>query len=506
MRGRAISAARAPVFVYLMWFSAGLMMFPAAMAVIERDFATSRAFVYGAMLVGFLSLLLTFATRSKRDRTQPREQLLTLVGAYAVLPVVLAVPLMMAVDVSLHEAWFEMVSAMTTTGATVLDQGQYVPRGAHMWRVLVGWFGGFFALVTASAVLAPMNLGGFEVRAPKSPQMIAGAGPGRQNSRNAIDQLIHFTFQFFPLYAGLTFLLFLGLMVAGDDEFVALCHAMSTLATSGISPISGLAGADSGVMGEMLIFVFFAFALARSTYRPTLLGAHRVRWIEDPEFRLGVVLILGAFGLLYARHWIGADVFEGDAADGLRAFWGTLFTAASFLTTTGFESQNWFLVAFWSGLQTPGIAMIGLAMIGGGVATTAGGVKLMRVYAMGQHMRREVQQLVLPHSVGSHVGHARQVLGQGAFIAWVLFMLFAMTMAASMVALALTGVQFETALVLTVAALSNCGPLSMVATESPLSFAYVPGSSQMILAIVMVAGRLEALAILALFNPELWRK
>ena len=94
---------------------------------------------------------------------------------------------------------------------------------------------------------------------------------------------------------------------------------------------------------------------------------------------------------------------------------------------------------------------------------------------------------------------------QGAHIAWVFFMLFAISITLVMGALALTGVQFETAMVLAVAALSTTGPLAHVAGEYPIAYSGVPDSAKAILAAAMILGRLEALALIALFNPEFWR-
>lgn len=95
---------------------------------------------------------------------------------------------------------------------------------------------------------------------------------------------------------------------------------------------------------------------------------------------------------------------------------------------------------------------------------------------------------------------------QGAYISWIFFMLFALSVAGIMILMSLTGVQFETSMVLTVASLSTTGPLAVVAAEAPISYAGVPVLAKTVLAGAMVLGRLETLAIIALFNPEIWRR
>ena len=163
---------------------------------------------------------------------------------------------------------------------------------------------------------------------------------------------------------------------------------------------------------------------------------------------------------LFLRHWIGA--LEVDAANdpltALAALWGGVFTVMSFLTTTGFESASWEVARNWSGLATPGLILMGLALVGGGVATTAGGVKLLRVYALYKHGVREMERLAIPASVGGDGPVARRMRRHGAYYAWIFFMLFAISIAAVMLALSLSGLEFEPALVLTIAQLVDHRP------------------------------------------------
>ena len=144
-------------------------------------------------------------------------------------------------------------------------------------------------------------------------------------------------------------------------------------------------------------------------------------------------------------------------------------------------------------------------MMGGGVATTAGGIKLLRVYALYKHGTRELGKLVHPNSVapGGHLG--RRIRRQGAYIAWVFFMLFVLSMAATMLALSIAGVGFENALVLAVAALTTTGPLAAHGAEAPIVYASLTPAAKGILAAAMIVGRLESLVLIALFSPSYWR-
>ncbi len=499
--------SRLPLFVVLVWVAALAMLAPALMALMAEEFRAARAFFFGTLLYSIVAGLIALAMGGRRSANPLRGQLIALFAVYSVLPVMLALPFYLSLPrVGFLNAWFEMISAITTTGATIFDSPGQLPQYLHLWRALVGWLGGLLIWIAAVAVFAPLVIGGFEVRSSANAgvrfaQEGATADPG--------DRLARFAARLAPIYVFLTASLWVGLMIAGEDPFVALCHAMAVLATSGISPVDGVAGADAGFLGEGLILIFFVFAISRLTFSRGLTGEDKEPLWRDPEIRFAMVLIIVVPAILFARHWIGGaglGNLEGGFVDGLAALWGTLFTVVSFLTTTGFESRAWGGVADWSGLTTPGLLLLGLAIIGGGIATTAGGVKLLRIYALYLHGRREVERLVHPSSVGGRGPEVRRIRREGAQIAWVFFMLFAMSIALVMVLLALTGVQFEVAMVLTVSALSNTGPLAEVAAEVPIYYAGIPDVAKMILAAAMVLGRLEALAIIALLNPEFWRK
>lgn len=501
--------ASLPFFVILMGLGALSMLVPAVHGLVLEDYNTMRVFFYGAILFGILTLLIALATAGNPQGSVARSQLVTLFAAFTTLPLMFAIPFYEAVaNTTFLEAWFEMISSFTTTGATVYDNPGRLTPSLHLWRSTVGWLGGLLIWVTAAAIFAPMNMGGFEVRAAggRAGQEKQSFSQIAQNAEPA-ERLTRYATKLVPIYFGLTLVLWLGLVILGEFPYVALSHAMALLSTSGISPISGVYYAAAGFWGELLMFGFFIFALSRLTFSRGFLGEDQTSILRDPEFQVAAFLVLGTTTLLFTRHFVGS-VEEGTQGlnEGMfGALWGCIFTVTSFLTTTGFESRYWDGAAIWSGLDTPGLFLIGLALIGGGVATTAGGVKLLRVYALFRHGEREMERLLHPSSVGGGGRAARRIRRQGAYISWVFFMLFALSIAAVMLLLSLTGVQFETSMVLSVAALSTTGPLASIAAEDPISYAGIPDSAKMILAAAMVLGRLEALAIIALFNPEFWR-
>jgi len=497
--------SRFPLLVNLSLTAAVAMLGPALHAVWLRDFDVAAAFLGSAFLWATLLVIVGLATSAPRTQPPPPRQVFLLLVAYGVLPVILATPVIQVVpSITFAQAYFEMLSCLTTTGATVLPEASGVPDPLHLWRGFVAWSGGLMILVTVVGVLAPMQMGGFEVE-----HASGGIARDEQNLRsrgaeNTRARLTRHLRRILPTYTILTLILTLGLLIMGDRALVGLIHAMSIISTSGITPLDSFSDAASGRAGEALMFLFLIIVITRrTTSAPRYV---RPREILDPEMQLALIAVAGVTSLLFFRHFLGAIEVDGQEnfSAAFQALWGSLFSILSFLTTTGFESGDWSAMRNWSGLGTPGIILLSLCILGGGIATTTGGIKLLRVYALYKHGVREMQRLIHPSSVGGAGITARQIRRQGAQIAWVFLMLFTLAFSLSMLVLTALGQGFEEALVLSVAALTSTGPAVSLLDES-LGYAALSGAELGVLSVVMVFGRLELLVLISVLNPSYWR-
>lgn len=537
---------RLPLFVILAALTGLAMMLPAAYAMVGGQHDLARNFLYSGFLVLVGAGMVGLATSANPRPPRPRDALLAMVAVYGAMPLIMALPFAESMpDTGLFNAWWEMTSSLTTTGAS-LYSADLLPLPLHLWRAMAGWMGGFFILVAATAILAPLHIGGFEIMAqpysrPEHPERLSrpvhplNRGPHLSSpvfqTRLAHPhvRLIRSAAQVFPVYAALTLALWLILLLLGDPALVALCRAMGTLSTSGISPVLGPPGEASGLAGEMAVFLFLIPALSRRFWPEggQLRATDRLR--DDPELMMAGGLVALVALSLFARHFLGAIEAEQapagtpellhDLRNGLAAFWGGLFNGLSYLTTTGWSSIDWQGARAWSGLTSPGLILAGLAMMGGGVATTAGGVKLLRVYALARHGQREMERIVHPNSVAGGGQIARRLRREGAYLAFIFFMLFATSIAVVVALVSIQRIEIETATILSIAALTNTGPL---ATAIPLTPAFqasagiasapwegwsgLPALTKTILAGAMIVGRIETLAVLALFSPQFWRR
>lgn len=211
--------------------------------------------------------------------------------------------------------------------------------------------------------------------------------------------------------------------------------------------------------------------------------------------------------VLFLRSFVGAAEInrQDNVTAAFQAIWGSLFTVLSFLTTTGFESRDWRAMQLWSDLPDPAIILLAVAVIGGGIATTAGGVKLLRIYALYRHGMREMDKLIHPSGLGRRGQGDQLISAGGPRIAFIFFMLFLTAVAIAMMALAATGLGFEQSLGLAIAGMTTTGPAISTFGDG-LTYRDLSPLAKTVFAVAMIVGRMEPLVIVALFNPQWWRR
>lgn len=485
------------------------MLLPAVFATLQQDWRTGRGFLYAALFTLVIAGLIAFALGTNSTRESPRRELGALLICWLLVPLFSAIPFLLILPAfGFWGSYFEMIAAVTTTGGTAIGDPKSVPDALHLWRGLAGWFGGFLTLMAAFIVLAPRRLGGFEIEAATWRHqsdddtrrwLSSGIAPFEERVARAVRIIL-------PTYLALTAILALIFEATGQGDLASMVHAMAVMSTSGISPYSsGLVAGDS-FLGEFAALLFMALAATRLIYsNASQVGRQRV-WRYDPELWMMIALSTLVTAALFLRHWVGALTIDltDTALDGLEALWGNIFTVVSFLTTTGFQSSSWSNARDWSGLANPGLFLLGLAAIGGGAATTAGGIKLIRAYALMRHGMRELERIAQPSSVLGIGGRTRSMLREGPLIVWSFIMLFIFAILVTIIGLTATGMKFDTALIASISAISNTGPAFKMVTGGARDFADLKALQQMILAGAMIVGRFETLALIALFNPDVW--
>ena len=270
-----------PLFVLLFGIMSLLMYVPVLFSVRLDQWLYARTFFYHGTFFLIISVLLGIAFSSQKLQKKIVQNIFDLFCCFVFLPIFMAIPLnYLIIDINFFDAYFEMLSSFTTTGASIFDDSTKIPDVLHLWRALIAWVGGLLMLVAALAIFQPAGLGGFDVYARKNNSSNL---KNQIKSANIRSRIIKYTILISPIYFVLTIIMSILLILSGDRPLVAVIHAMSTFSTSGISNVSGLQGSNSGIMGELLIALFLIFAISRFMYQQDSEGRGYRRLKRDKE-------------------------------------------------------------------------------------------------------------------------------------------------------------------------------------------------------------------------------
>lgn len=437
----------------------------AAAAVAARGEA--GAFLFAALATIFVGAALMLLAPGRRLPNDFRSALLLVLMWWAIAPAFAAIPLALS-GAGLGEAYFESVSALTTTGAWLSNAAILASPPGLLWRAELQWLGGLASVSIAAAIfIRPAFIGADTVPPPFA------RGDRDSHLRPLRNAVSVFAVPYAIVSAGAV----LSLIAAGLAPFDALILGLSTIASGGIVPHeAGLAGYSSGV--HQTLFPFILLSGANFVLIARLLRGE-VRPSDDSETRTYVIIILGV-GVMYWMLLGGGD---------LSAIPTQIFNAASLLSTNG--------ALIGEAPRLP--AALITAIIGGAAISTAGGLKVVRWLVIMRRSREEIRRLVMPSGV---FGRSRVANELGV---WVHFLAFTMTLAGLVLAVAAGGHSFEIAVTTATAILGNAGPLLALADGGEQGYAMFNGQLRIVLVIGMILGRLEAVAALALINRAFWR-
>lgn len=466
------------------------MLFPAAIAVVGGNAADAESFLLVAGLTGFVAGAVFFALRGRRLRLGRFAVLLLVLSVWAIPPLIAAVPIMDGADVDYVTAVFEAVSAYTTTGATTLRPLDGVAPAVLFWRAELQWLGGLITLLSVVTVLAPAGVGGL------SDRNLAVLGPAGEGG---LERSLGAARTVTLMYAGTTGVCLCLLLVAGLPLFDSICLSFATLSTGGMMPADGTLGIYGRPLAEVVIAFFMLVGATSIVWHRTILQG---RWAQVASHREGywVICVALLVGLLYA-----AEFAESGSAAGvsrLAALGQGLFTGISLVTTTGFEPKFDALAAI------PVAIAAALAIVGASTMSTAGGIKFYRIGGMFIQSMHEMKRLVYPHSVRSiYFGSQPYDIDLMKAI-WASAITALGVVALATLLLTLSHPSFHGGAVASISAFSNIGQLysaQWVGSEQWPTFSHFDPFSKIVVVVTMIVGRVEAVALLTLFNLAYWR-
>ena len=493
-----------PLFFQVFAAASGLMLALAVYGFLILSFAEARVFLYSGLTGFFVFALINLATSNRNLKESGLTQLISLLLLFILLPLFLAIPSWIILSGNgFLDAYLDMVGAFTTTGLSVFED-DILTRPIRLWRALIAWFGGGLIWIAAFVILLPVSRDGFDVFYHRN----INSNLKRKLTLNERSMtLSKISKKLIPIYIGLTCILWCALTSLGTDGYTSLIRAFSIMSTSGMPGPEEFGSDGAGFYGELIMAIFLFLALSHNIVYSLNEKAGLKKLKLDKEIRLGVFLIVFITILLSLKDMRLVSVetnFSDTFVNGFKLIWGNFFTAFSFITTNGYASS------FWSGalpsVDMPHITilLLALCLFGGGLATTAGGIKLLRASVLFSTFSNETGKLLHPSSLaGTSIDLKSFEIS--IFMAWIFFMLFIFSLASVTIILAMFGMLFEDALVVAVACLTTTGPLiEAVGIESSM-ISELSFFSKMVLVVSMVLGRLEILVALSVMSSALRR-
>ncbi len=383
------------------------------------------------------------------------------------------------------DALFESISGFTTTGATVVNDVEILPRSILFWRSLTHWLGGMGIIVLSVAILPLLGVGGMAMFKAEVPS------PVMDKLKPTVAETAKTLWKVYVLFTAIEIFL---LYLAGMELFDAMCHTFGTLATGGFSTKNLSIGYYNSNAIRAIVILFMLVAGVNFTlHYQALLGNLRAYW-RSSEFRLYIAI----FAIVTV--FITLNVYGSEYERFGEAFGQSAFQTAAIMTTTGYTTADWETWP-WSCQWL----LLCLMFMGGCAGSTGGGMKCMRLMIVAKHVFRELSLLIHPRAV-IPLKIDKKVVTPPIINSILAFVgLFVAMWAVSTLLLVLLDVDVITAIGATTATLSNIGPgLNKVGAAD--TYAWISQPGKWILIFNMLVGRLELYTVFVLMTPDFWRK
>ncbi len=461
----------------------GLLGLTTVVAVVLPETQTSGGFLFATLITGFAAGLLLLGFRNASDRMMRTDTTILLLLIWAILPAFAAIPFVVSGQFpTVVKAYFEAVSGLTTTGATTTLHVELLETPILFWRALLQWFGGALTLLTAVLVLAP-----FDAATGPTNSTIPGYEQG-----DLPKSIVATAQDIIPVYGALTSVILIGLWFTGLPELDALIYAFSAISTGGFtSSNAGLAAYDAPAAEVIVCLGMILGATSFLAHRTTFLRFPSGGHLDTRESLIMLVAIPLAGAALTAIYW-------GQDEASISAFRVGFFQAVSLLTTSGLDNAAAGVPA------TPFVFALAMVAIGGAAFSTAGGVKLFRVSTMIVQAHRELKRLIHPRGISSARAAGKAFDIQIMKSIWALFVVFLAAAGALALLLGWQGTSYENAIMASIAALSNAGPVLGMSIDGAIGpsagYEAIPPLSLLGLAAGMILGKVEFLTVLGLFG------
>ena len=466
----------------ILLIEAVLLLFPMAVALIYGESPMPFLLTDGIILALCLPLSLR---KPRNNRIYAKDGFVCVAAAWILLGAFGALPFVFSGAIPNYiSAFFETVSGLTTTGASILTEIESLPRGILFWRSFTHWIGGMGVLVFMLAILPlaggqTMHLMRAEVPGPTKGKLV----PKMRSTAMIL----------YGIYIALTVILAILLVLCRMPLYDSIVNALATAGTGGFSVLNNsIAGYNNPAAEWVLAIFMILFGINFNLYYFVLIRRWREA-VKNEELHVFLIIVLLSTTVIAVNTW---HLFEGAGACLRTAF----FQVASIVSTAGFATVNYDL---WPELSKTVIIL--LTLTGACAGSTAGGLKLSRVIILVKSTFREIRHVLRPRSVNVVRLDGEAVSDETVRSATSYLALYLILFVLTVLLLSIDGYSLETNLTATLACINNVGPgLKEVGPAG--NFSCYSLFSQALLTLNMLLGRLEIIPMLILLSPYSWKK
>ncbi len=471
----------------LVVFSAAYIL-PILTSLIYND-GTLLDFVLAMAMTLASGCLMWLLTRRHKGELSIRHGYLLVVTMWTAMPAFATLPLLLVMpELSFTNAYFETMSGMTTTGATVLTGLDHLPPAINLWRHELQWLGGLGVIVLVVAILPLLGIGGR--------QLFKAETPGPMKDAALAPRIAETARNLWLVYLGITLACVVSLKVVGMSWLDAVSHAFSAVALGGFSTHDTSIAYFNSPLIEFVLMVFMLLAVINfATHFLALRQKSLLPYLRDVEGKASVVLIVGScLAIAIFLWWQGV----------YPAFWTALrhasFNLVSIATSSGYSSVDFNQWPIFAPLW-----MMFLACIAASSGSTGGGIKMIRTLILFKQAGREFLKLLHPAAVNPMKIGGLVVPNNIVFAVLGFIFLYFMSVVTLTFILLISGLDFITAFSAVLACINNFGPgLGLVGPAS--NYAGLTDFQTWVCAWAMLLGRLEIFTVLILFTPGFWRR
>ncbi len=443
-----------------------------------------------AMLISFGIGGLMFISTFKRPKKLSRQAGFLLVAmTWTLSPIICTLPLLLALpNLTFIDAYFETMSGLTTTGATILSGLDTLPMSLNLWRHELNWIAGMGIIIFAIAILPMLGIGGM--------QLYKAEAPGSVKESDLPPRIAQTAKALWIVYAGISLACILSLKLAGMNWFDAICHAFSAMSLGGMSTHDNSIGFFNSVPIEVVLTIFQLLAAINFATHFVALRKLSLRpYSVDMEARYFLLLVLSSC-LLAA----GVLQYQGIYPDFFTALRHASFNLVTIATDCGFASQDFnqwpVFVPVW---------MLFLSCLSASSGSTGGGIRMIRTIILIKQARLELFKFIHPFAIRPmKIGDA--IISNNIITSVMGFIfLYFICIVILIFSLLLSGLDFMSSFSAIIACFNNAGPgLNLVGPDT--NYSVLNDFQTGICTFAMLLGRVQIFSIIILFVPEFWRK